>query len=70
MDLSGEVNIEAEGEGDDLFASKDDILDGKSCLVPCIERDTYVYYFSTEMIISYLRAKSAEGLKSQVRLII
>ena len=30
MQMSNEVNIEGEEEGD-LFASKDDILDGKSC---------------------------------------
>lgn len=34
MDLYGEVNIEAEEDGNDLFASEDDILDGKSCPFP------------------------------------
>ena len=68
MDLSGEDTIEAEEDGD-IFASEDDILDGKSCLFP-LRKKARMHYFSTEMIISYLRVKSAEGLDSQVRMII
>ena len=63
VELSGEVNIEAEEE-DDLIANRDDIVDGKS--QPCsVEKEGTHVYCQTEMIISYLKA---EGLmKSQAR---
>ena len=64
--MSDEVGIEGEEDGD-LFASREDILDGKSFPVQ-LRKKAHSFIFKQEMSGSYVRAKNAKGLKSQVRM--